>query len=440
MESRTGAWQHNIVVAPTTTLLSFSAVYRCITGIATDVAKLRVKLVEQTDEKIWSEVDKGSPWLPVLRKPNTYQSRIDFFESWMLSKLLFGNAYILKQRNDRRGIVTGMHVLHPQCVKPLIAEDGGVYYEIKKDDLAQTSQIAEYIEDRIVIPSSEIIHDRINPLWHPLVGVSPLYACSMSGTMGDSIQKNSSFFFQNRAIPGGVLEAPGEISDATALRLKTYWDTNFGGANAGKIAVLGDGLKYSPTMMTAEQAQQTEQLKFAVEDVARAFGYPIWKLSGSPPPYTKPDQGQVLYYSDCLQIHLEKIEVCLDEGLELPADVGTEFDTDNLFRMDRQSQYEAINEMSDWATPDEQRFKANYGKLPVGGNTVYRQEQDHAIEALYKRDQSDDPFGKAAPKAPEPTESDEPDEESLPEAARSFDEDELELLYAAELRRELTTA
>lgn len=435
------AWQHNVELAPTQTLLSFSAVYACIRGISSDIAKMRVKLSED-DDGIWTEITQNQPWLPVLRKPNGYQSRADFFESWMISKLMYGNTYVLKIREDRRGIVTGMHVLHPNCVKPLVAADGSVYYEIREDFLAQTPLVdALSVEGRIVIPPSEIMHDLMMPLWHPKVGISPLYACALSGTVGNNIENNSAFFFQNRAMPGGVLEAPGAVSDDTVRQLKADWQSNFTGVNRGKVAVLADGLKFSAmNPMTAEAAQQTEQLKFAVEDVARAFGYPIWKLSGTTPPYTKPAEGQVLYFSDCLQIHIVKIEESLDNGLELPLGMHTELDVEELLRMDRQALYETLNAAGKFLTLDEQRFEANKGKIK-GGNTVYKQEQEHAVEALFNRDQSDDPFGTKKP-APAPAEEPEskPEPESEPADTRQLDEDEMELLYAAELRRELTIA
>lgn len=444
LESNWGAWQNNVVLAPTQTLLSFSAVFHCVTGISSDIAKMRVKLVRNEDG-IWTEITENQPWLPLLRQPNLYQDRIKFFESWMLSKLMYGNTYVLKQRNDRRGIVTGLHVLHPTCVKPLVAEDGSVYYEIQEDYLAQTRLVEQLgIEGRLVIPLSEIIHDRMATLWHPLVGVSPLYACALAGTMGNAIQNNSAHFFSNRAMPGGVLEAPGAISDENAQALKAAWSTGFGGINSGKIAVLGDGLKFSPIMMTAEHAQTEQQFKASVEDVARAFRYPIWKLSGTTPPYTKPDQGQTLYYMDCLQDHIEDIELCLDHGLELPLGIGTEFDLDTLMRMDQQAQFDAINAMGDWAMIDEQRFRANYKKLPKGGNTVYRQEQDHAIEALYRRDQLPDPFGKlteAEAAKTKPTSKPEVEEESAePTRELLLDEDEQRAIWEADIRRDLIPA
>jgi hypothetical protein len=77
-ESFTGAWQRNIEVRAET-LLTFHAVYACVTRIAQDIGKLRIKLVEQDSDGIWTEVSSPA-FSPVLRKPNSYQNRIKFVE------------------------------------------------------------------------------------------------------------------------------------------------------------------------------------------------------------------------------------------------------------------------------------------------------------------------------------------------------------------------
>lgn len=80
-ESFMGARQKNVEVK-VDSVLSFHAVFACQTLIASDVAKLRVKLVEQDSAGIWSET-KRAAYSPVLRKPNGYQNRIQFFENWL---------------------------------------------------------------------------------------------------------------------------------------------------------------------------------------------------------------------------------------------------------------------------------------------------------------------------------------------------------------------
>lgn len=278
-ESFAGAWQQNKEVG-VGTALSYHAVYTCITLISNDIGKLRIKLVQQDPTTgIWSETSSPS-FSPVLRKPNRYQNHIQFKEYWMLSKLTRGNAYVLKQR-DNRGVVVALYVLDPCRVKPLVATDGSVFYELSRDNLSGLEG-----DKNVTVPASEIIHDRMNCLFHPLVGISPLYACGIAAQQGINIQSSSNSFFANGSRPGGILTAPGAISDETAKRLKDTFDTNFTGDNAGKTAVLGDGLKYEPMAVTAADAQLIEQLKWTADVVCSVFHVPAFKAGvGTLPTY-----------------------------------------------------------------------------------------------------------------------------------------------------------
>ena len=129
-ESFAGAWQLNVTL-DRNTILSNHAVYACMTLIASDFAKLRLKLVEKRGG-VWQEVE--NPVNPVFTRRNSYQPRQQFFETWMLSKLSRGNTYVLMQR-DGAGRVEALYVLDPNRVRVLIADDGSVFYELQQDEL-----------------------------------------------------------------------------------------------------------------------------------------------------------------------------------------------------------------------------------------------------------------------------------------------------------------
>jgi HK97 family phage portal protein len=415
-EPFTGAWQRNMEEMDLTTLPRSPAIYACVTLIASDIAKLRVKLVERNVGGIWQEVESPA-FSPVLRKPNRYQTRIQFWEYWILSKLQRGNAYILKER-DERGVVTALYPLDPSRVKPLVSDEGSVFYDLSADNLSG-------LEFQVVVPASEIIHDRINCLFHPLVGTSPIFAAAIAAMQGLKIQDASSAFFANGAQPSGVLTAPGEISEETATRLKDTFQKAYTGTNAGKIIVAGDGLKYEPMMMSSVDAQLIEQLKWTAEVVASTFHVPPYKIGLGPMPTNNNVQAlNVEYYSQALQRLIEDAELCLDEGLGLttPKDgrlLGTEFDLDGLLRMDTATQMDVLSKGREILTTNEARRKLDLPKVS-GGDTVYRQQQDFSLEALAKRDAKADPFGTEAPAAPPaaPVETEDDTERALLAAIR----------------------
>jgi len=383
-ESFAGAWQSNVTIDQDT-VLAYSTVFACVTLIAQDIGKLRVKLVEQQKNGIWAEITSPA-YSPVLRKPNHYQTRVKFWEYWMVSKLIHGNAYALKQR-DQRGIVRALYLLDPTRVTPLVSDAGEVFYQLSRDELSE-------LFDTIIVPAREIIHDPMVTLFHPLVGVTPIYACGLAAMQGVRIQTNSEKFFANQSRPGGILTAPGAISDETAARLKAAWDTNYGGENYGKVAVVGDGLKYEAMTVNAADAQLIEQLKMSAETVCSCFHVPPYMVGVGPTPtYNNVEALNQQYYAQCLQSLIESAELCLDEGLDLVTantSYGTMFDIDGLLRMDTATRFKSHSDAiaGGWMAPNEARMKEDYAPV-IGGETPYLQQQNYSLAALSRRDTED---------------------------------------------------
>jgi HK97 family phage portal protein len=377
-----GAWQRNVEwTVPD--VLAYAAVYACVTLIASDIGKLRLKLIERRGnprDDIWEETENAA-YSPVLRKPNHYQIRIKFFEQWIASKLLHGNTYVLKQRDESRK-VRAMYVLDPTRVRPFVAPNGDVYYELKRDNLSR-------LDDEVVmVPATEIIHDIMVALYHPLCGVSPLTACGLAALQGLRIQDNSTNFFANGSQPGGILTAPKHIPQDTADRLKENWERNFSGQNAGRVAVLGDGLEYKAMAVSATDAQLIEQLKWTAENVCTAFHIPPYMIGVGPmPTYNNIEALNTQYYVQALQNPIESIELLIDEGLSLPSDIGVEFDLDQLLRMDTAARVTAARDaLTAGMSPNEGRKKF-FGLPPVaGGDTPYMQEQNWPLRLLAARE------------------------------------------------------
>ena len=383
-EPFTGAWQRNMELRAEN-LVSYFAVYACISLISTDIGKLRLRLMQQSEGGLWTEVNIAA-FSPVLRKPNHYQTRGKFIEQWMVSKLLHGNTYVLKERDDR-GVVTSLYVLDPTRVQVLVAPDGSVFYDVGGDNLSG-------VPVQIRVPASEIIHDINVPLFHPLCGVSPLVAAALPVTQGLNIQTNSSLFFANGSRPGGILSAPGPITNEQARQMKHEWEQNFQGQNQGRIAVIDNGMKYEGMGMPAEEAQLIEQLKWTAENVASVFHVPAHMIGIAPlPAYDANIEARTQqYYSQCLQTHIEGIEALLDEGLGLlrpgQAQVyGTEFDLDDLLRMDTKTKTDTTAESvrSGILSPNEARAKFNMPGTD-GGESPIVQQQMFTLAGIKARD------------------------------------------------------
>jgi len=390
LEPFMGAWQRNIELKRED-LLSFHAVFACVSIISKDVGKLPLELRKKEGE-IW--VKTKDKKLPFFEKPNNFQTMQQFIEYYIISKCSRGNTYVLKMRNFL-GEIEQLIVLNPDNVTPLISGEGEVFYRIGIDKLAKQAE-------SIILPASEIIHDRWNCLYHPLVGISPLVACSLAASQGLAIQKHSSTFFSNSGRPSGLLTMPGKIADEDAKKIKTAWEANYSGGNIGKTAVLGGDVKYISMGMSADDAQMIEQHKWSAEICCSVFGVPPFKVGvGGLPSGQKVEDMERIYLNSCLQSLIEAFENCMDDSFKLK-EMGYEvfLDLSTLLRMDSASQmnFYSLGVQRGILTPNEARANFNYAPK-TGGDVPYMQQQNYSLEAISKRDSKEDPFSTGSAKS-----------------------------------------
>lgn len=381
LEPFTGAWQAN-VEERRGDIVTYPTLYACIYRIASDIGKLPFTLKSYANG-ISTGVSNPA-YDPVLRKPNGYQTPAQFREYWLITKLVQGNAYILKRR-DNRGIVVDLYVLNPERVMPMVTDAGNVYYQLQTD--AINTLPVGYPADRLIVPASEIIHDRCMTIHHPLIGVPPLAAANWPATKNLKILRNATKFFSNNAQPGGLLSAPVGMREADAQKIKEYWATNFSGDNSGKVAIIGADMKFTSFAVNSVDAQMVEQMRYSDEQICQPFGIPPFKVGiGSIPTGLGVDGVNQLYYADALQTHIEHMEWLLDDGLKISAPLGVELDLDPLLRMDagKRAEVETALVGGKIKTPDEGR--AGFNLPPIdGGDTLWGQHQDYPLGVLATR-------------------------------------------------------
>lgn len=404
-----GAWQKNVVADRKEQLLAFSAVFACVSLIANDISKLLPEVRVEDAAGVCNLASASSPFWKPIKKPNPYQNRIQFYTYWLIMKLLYGNTYVYLEREPTRRMVVNMYVLDSRKVKPLVAEDGSVWYQLQEDHLSQ-------IRTEMTLSADDVLHDRGLTLFHPLIGVSPIFACGSSATQGIRIQRNSATFFENMSRPSGQLYSPGTIKKETAERLKEEFEKNFSAGNMGRFFVGGDGLKFEAITIPAVDAQLIEQLKWTVEDVARCFHVPMYKLSGGEnPKFSNLGAMNQDYYGQCLQPLVESIELVLSEGLGMSSGTEVIFDVERgLLRMDPtgRADVNAKKITAGYFAPNEARKEDNLPPVK-GGESPYLQQQNYSLAALAERD-ANDPFKKPDPAPPPAPANDGPPQATPP--------------------------
>lgn len=247
--------------------LQMTAVYSCVRILAEAVAGLPLHLYRYTDDGGKEKAIDHSLYRLLHDEPNPEMSSFVFRETLMTHLLLWGNCYAQIIRNGK-GDVVGLYPLMPNRMSVHRDESGQLYYLYTRgaDDVNSMKGMT------VKLSTSDVLH--IPGLgFDGLVGYSPIAMAKNAIGLAIATEEYGAKFFANGAAPSGVLEHPGTIKEPGKVR--EAWQSQFGGsANSNKIAVLEEGMKYTPISISPEQAQFLETRKFQINEIARIFRVP----------------------------------------------------------------------------------------------------------------------------------------------------------------------
>ncbi len=217
------------------------------------------------------------------------------------------------------------------------------------------------------------------PVWvfDGLVGYSPIAMAKNAIGMAIACEEYGAKFFANGAAPGGVLEHPGTIKDPQ--RVRESWQSTFGGSgNANKIAVLEEGMKYTPIGISPEQAQFLETRKFQINEIARIFRVPphmVGDLEKSS--FSNIEQQSLEFVKYTLDPWVIRWEQSIQRSLLSPSEKSAyfvKFNLEGLLRGDYQSRMNgyAIGRQNGWMSANDIRELENLDRIPVeDGGDLY---------------------------------------------------------------------
>ena len=251
--------------------MQMTAVYACVRILSEAIAGLPLHLYRYKPDGGKEKAIDHPLYLILHDEPNPEMSSFVFRETLMTHLLLFGNAYAQVIRNGK-GEVIALYPLMPNRMSVERDENGRLYYQYFK-----TSDEAGGRNESVVMRPYDVLH--IPGLgFDGLVGYSPIAMAKNAIGLSMATEEFGSKFFANGAAPSGVLEHPSTIKDPQ--RVREAWQSQFGGSsNSGKIAVLEEGMKYTPISIAPEQAQFLETRKFQINEIARIFRVPPHMLA-----------------------------------------------------------------------------------------------------------------------------------------------------------------
>jgi HK97 family phage portal protein len=343
--------------------MQMTAVYSCVRILSEAVAGLPLHLYRYTEEGS-KEKAVDHPLYTILHdEPNPEMTSFVFRETLMTHLLLWGNAYAQIIRNGK-GEVIALYPLMPNKMTVDRDQSGQLYYEY------QTSQEEAHTMKGSLVRLSprDVLH--IPGLgFDGLVGYSPIAMAKNAIGLAIATEEYGSKFFANGATPGGILEHPGVVKDPE--RVRQSWNSAFGGSsNSNKVAVLEEGMKYTPISISPEQAQFLETRKFQIDEIARIFRIPphmIGDLEKSS--FSNIEQQSLEFVKYTLDPWVCRWEQSMQRALLRPEekkDYFFKFNVDGLLRGDYQSRMNgyAVGRQNGWMSANDIRELENLDRIP----------------------------------------------------------------------------
>ena len=249
------------------TSMQMTAVYSCVRILSEAVASLPLNVYRYTENGGKEKAIDHSLYRLLHDEPNPEMSSFIFRETLMTHLLLWGNAYAQVIRNGK-GEVVALYPLMPDRMTVDRDKNGHLYYKYTKSgDDAPTME-----NGSVILDPSDVLH--VPGLgFDGLVGYSPIAMAKNAIGLAIAAEEYGSKFYANGAAPSGVLEHPGTLKDPA--RVRDSWNSTFGGSsNSHKVAVLEEGMKYTPISISPNEAQFLETRKFQINEIARIFRVP----------------------------------------------------------------------------------------------------------------------------------------------------------------------
>ena len=342
--------------------MQLTAVYACVRILAEGIAGLPLHLYKCGKNGSREKAVDHPLYFLLHDEPNSEMTSFVFRETLMTHLLLYGNCYCQIIR-DGRGQVIALYPLMPNQMSVDRDEKGQLYYTyLRSSEEADTMK-----KGTVYLLPEDVLH--IPALgFDGLVGYSPIAMAKNSIGVGLACEEYGAKFFANGAAPSGVLEHPGTIKDIT--RLRESWNAIYGGSkNAGKVAILEEGMHYSPISISPNEAQFLETRKLQVDEIARIFHVPphmIGDLERST--FSNIEQQSLEFVKYTLNPWVCRWEQALTKSLLSPKEKREyciKFNVDGLLRGDYQSRMNgyAVGRQNGWMSANDIRELENMDKI-----------------------------------------------------------------------------
>lgn len=351
--------------------MQLSAVWACVRLLSETVASLPVNVYRKTPKGRELAPDH---WLSLLmaRKPNRYQTKVEFFETLMLNLALHGNAYakITKVGGQIRSLLP----LMASQIETKLLPDGSVVHLYHADGNVD------------VLSSDSVWHVKL--YGNGIVGKSPLaFGRNMFG-IAQAAEQSVSKIYANGGKPSGVLSFDRLLTPAQRASARESFATLTTGTD-DRLLVIEQGMKFDAVSMSPQDIELLASRKHQIDEIARWFGVPSILINQNEGSTTLGSSTAEIisgFYKLNLRPYLERIEASVKTWLFTPEEANQyefEFDFEGLLRSDLKSRLEGYRTAvaGTILTPNEVRRMEGWPRVE-GGDVLLSQVNMTPIDKL----------------------------------------------------------
>jgi HK97 family phage portal protein len=262
--------------------------------------------------------------LDLINRPNGFMTGPAFRETAQQHEELTGEQWWVIARNPRAKVPLEMWPVRPDRMRPVPDPDlfiSGYEY------IGPGGEVIPLALDEVVFLR------RPNPL-DPYRGLGPVQTVLTDlDSVRYGVEWNRNLFL-NGAEPGGILQVDKRLSDDEFDEHRMRWNEQHKGvSNAGRVALLENGITWVDRKYTARDLQFAELMQVGDEKIRTAFGFPKPMLGAvDDVNRANAEAAEVVFARWLLVPRLERMKAALNARL-LPmygaTGEGLEFDYDN---------------------------------------------------------------------------------------------------------------
>lgn len=339
------------------TAIKVPVVYACVRVIAETIASLPLGVYERESAGT-SKAENHMLYSVLHDEPNAEMTSFQWRESMLANLLLWGNSYSQVLRNGR-GKVTALYPLLASQMRVERSDTTGKLVYEYTTTKGQTIKLRP--EDVLHIPGLG---------FDGLIGYSPIALEKNAVGLAIATEEYGSKVFANGATPSGVLTHPNTVKDIK--RVRDSWNAAYGGSsNAGKVAILEEGMTFSRISMPNNEAQFLETRQYQTEEICRIFRVPPHMIGDlSHATFSNIEHQSIDFAVHTIRPWCVRIEQAMNRVLFSDREKSryfVQFNLDGLMRGDYKSRMEgySIGRQNGWLSANDIRALENMNPIPA---------------------------------------------------------------------------